>query len=121
MAAPAKSVTSLASAQSVSVTTAADSTSTFTATTSFGYGVSGTVTNGATVTTATIVQLMGSGDNATFYVIDSFPTQTGNGTVTTFAFQLIPDGYSYFKLHYTASAGAGFTVTAVIVYCTGFA
>jgi hypothetical protein len=121
MAAPAKTYLALSSAQSVAVSTPATSSNTLTATTAFGFGVAGSITNGTTVSTATIVQLQVSGDGTTYWTIDQFPTQTGAGTVTNFSFLMIPDGWSYLRLNYTASAGAGFTATAVVSYCTGFA
>lgn len=119
-ATPTKGVTTLSSAQNVAAATPTVSTNTFTATTSFGYGVAGTITNGTGITLLCQVQLQGSGDNSLWEVIDIYGGNSGDGAVTNFWFNQIQEGYSYYRLNYTGNTGAACTLSAIIVYCTGF-
>lgn len=122
MPAATKSVFAISTAQTVAVTTPTLSTNVYDGHTHVGIGISGTVTNTATVTTATTVALQASGDNTNFYQIDQVGFQPSlAATAQAFSFNQIPDGYAYFKLAYSASAGAGFTVTANAFFVSTFA
>lgn len=113
----------MSNAQSITAGTAAPAPgagtlSTNTVPNGFGLGISGVITNGATGPTITpTVQVVGSIDSGTnYYMIDQCQGQTGNNTVTQFAFNFIPDGWPLIALRMGGNTAQNITVTAVAAY-----